>query len=120
MTKEIVKQAYEGKLKNTDEDWQYYDGSINDDLESFFLNLQTREVFEDEFVTSFFTPKLTEDEMKLVQVRNEDHLNTYMDYLGPYKSTSYPDVDAEEMKKSNSKSKYVHARCARLTIALVS
>ena len=38
-TKEKSKQAYEGKLKNKN-DWKYYEGSINDDLESFFNNHQ--------------------------------------------------------------------------------
>ena len=29
-----------------------------------------------------------------------------------------PDVDVEEMKKSDSKSKYLHGTCARLTMPL--
>ena len=39
ITKEKVKKAYKGELKN-DEDWEDYEGSINDDLEKFFINLQ--------------------------------------------------------------------------------
>ena len=34
ITKEKSKEAAEGKLKN-DPDWEYYEGSINDDLDSF-------------------------------------------------------------------------------------
>ena len=52
--------------------------------------------------------------MKLVQEGNEEHLNTYLDYL----NDKNPDVDVEEMKKSDSKSKYVHGDCLRRTIPL--
>ena len=58
VTKEKVKKAYEGKLKN-DDDWNIYVGSINDDLEEFFINLRNQKEVEEEEVLSFFTPKLT-------------------------------------------------------------
>ena len=41
VTKEKVKKAAEGKLKN-DPDWEDYQGSINDDLERFLINLQNQ------------------------------------------------------------------------------
>ena len=63
---------------------------------------------------SFFTPKLTNEEMKLVQEGNEKHLKTYLDYF----DGKNPDVDVEEMKKSDSKSKYVGGGCWRVTIPL--
>ena len=62
VTKEKVKKAAEEKLKN-EKDWKYLEGSINDDLE-----------LEAEHVFSFFTPKLTIEELKLVQEGNEEHL----------------------------------------------
>ena len=41
VTKEKVKKPAEGKLKNwEEEDWEDYQGSINDDLERFSINLQ--------------------------------------------------------------------------------
>ena len=113
ITKETVKKAYQGKLKN-DEDWKYFEGSIHDDLETFFDNLQDRKKIKNEFVWSFFTPKLTEEELKLVEERNEQHLSTYWHhFLG-----RNPDVDAEEMKKSDSPSKFVKAHCRRWTKTL--
>ena len=112
VTKEKVKKAYKGKLKN-DFDWEDYEGSINDDLEAFFINLRNQKEGEKELY-SFFTSKLTNEELKLVQEGNEEHLNTYLDYL----NDKNPDVDVEEMKKSDSKSKYVHGRCWRRTIPL--
>ena len=113
VTKEKVKKAYKGELKN-DEDWIDYEGSINDDLERFFINLQNQKEVKYENVVSFFTPKLTYEETKLVQEGNEDHLKSYLDHLRGLN----PDVDVEEMKKSDSKSKYVHGRCLRRTIPL--
>ena len=57
-----------------------------------------------------FKPKLTNEELKLVQEGNEKHLKTYC-FLNP-------DVDDEEMNQSDSGSKYVHGRCRRWTIPL--
>ena len=113
VTKEKVKQAYEGKLKN-EEEWKHYEQSIHDDLEIFFENLQGQKEIKNEVVGSFFLPKLTEDELKLVEEKNEQHLGSYWEhYLG-----RNPDVLVEEMNKSDSKSKYVHGRCSRYTIHL--
>ena len=109
VTKETVKKAYQGELKN-DEDWEEYEGSINDDLERFFINLQNQKEVKKEEVGSFFTPKLTNEELKFVQAENKEHLETYW--------FRKPDVDVEEMKKSDSKSKYVHVDCLRLTFPL--
>ena len=39
--KQKQKQAYKGKLKNKRR-WEDYEGSINDDLESFLNNLKTQ------------------------------------------------------------------------------
>ena len=114
ITKEKVKKAYEGKLNNA-EDWKHTEQSIHDDLETFFENLQSQKEIKDELVESFFLPKLTENELELVAEKNESHLCTYGDhYFG-----QNPDVDVVEMKKSDSKSKYVHGVCMRRTIKLM-
>ena len=113
VTKEKVKKATEGKLKN-EEDWKDYEESINDDLERFFINLQNQKEVKYEGVESLFTPKLTNEELELIEEGNKEHLKTYWYYL----DGKNPDVDDEEMKKSDSKSKYVHGRCWRRTIPL--
>ena len=110
VTKEKVKNAAEGKLKN-DEDWKSHEGSINDDLERFVFNFQDQKEVKLEYVPSYFTPKLTNEDLRLVQEKNEEHLKTYLDYL----AGKNPDVDVNEMKKSDSKSKYVHGKCWRIT-----
>ena len=52
-------------------------------------------------------PRLTKNELKLVEVRDEKYLKIFTE--------SNPDVDNEEMEKSNSKDKYVKAECRRWT-----
>ena len=77
-------------------------------------NLLNSKELKEEEVDSFFIPKLTDKELKLVEVKNEDHLETYLyHYHG-----RGPDVDPNEMKKSDSKSKYVHCVCGRRTLPL--
>ena len=75
ITKEKQKQVYKGQLKNEDE-WDVYNGSIGDDLESFLAKIKNQEV-EDEYVETFFLPKLTNEELKLVAAKNEEHLMSY-------------------------------------------
>ena len=65
ITKEKAKKAYKGELKN-DPDWEDYEGSINDDLERFLINLQNQKEVKEEDFACFFTPKLTNEELKLV------------------------------------------------------
>ena len=112
ITKEKQKLLYDGKLKN-DAQWNFnqYKGSINDDLESFYTNLQNLKV-RNEVVWCFFTPKLNEEELKLVKEKNIEHMRSYLYDL------HRADVDEEEMKKSNSKDKYVHCHCWRRTFCL--
>ena len=110
LTKEKSKLAAEGKLKN-ELGWRSYEGSINDDLDLFINNLQNSNEVEDEVVWSFFLPKLTKEELKLVEEKNEEHMRTYDDGL-------FADVGVEEMKKSDSKDKYLHSGCLRGTAHL--
>ena len=118
MTKEQSKELVEGKLKNYPE-FEDYEGSINDDLDSFVNNLQNSEEINDEDVESFFTPKLTKEELKLVEQKNREHMMTYLYNQSGFKDAGfYADVGVEEMKKSDSKDKYVHSDCRRITANL--
>ena len=98
-------------MKN-DPFWRHNKKSINDDLETFFNNLQDPKPITHELAFSFFTPQLTEKELKLVEERNEQHLSSYSSHF----FGKNPDVDAEKMKKSDSPSKFVAASCWRYTI----
>ena len=111
VTKETIKKAYKGELM-ADLDWEDRI-SLHDDLESFFSSLQTSEkVLEDEEeIDTFFTPKLTEEELVLVHDKNEEYLESFF-------VKRNADVNVNEMAKSSSKSKYIHANCRRKTIPL--
>ena len=98
-------------------------GAINDDLESYFENFphpDDRFHRQNEYyqigkdIRSFFLPKLTDEELKLIEEKNQDYLNTFGRFNSFYGIS--PDVDLEEMKKSDSKDKYVHCTCLRRTI----
>ena len=113
ITKEKSRATYQGKLKN-EYGWRLYEGSINDDLESFIDNLQgisSLEEIKAEAVESFFLPKLTKEELQLVEEKNSEHMTTYLWNLNA-------DVDSEEMKKSDFKDKYLDGYCERLTMVL--
>ena len=110
ITKEKAKQAAEGDLKN-DPDWEDYKGSINDDLDSFINNLQNSNETVHKDVWSFSIPKLTNEELKLVKEKNKENMMIYLYGDGAY-------VRVEEMKKSDSKDKYVKCICQRKTVYL--
>ena len=111
VTKEKAKALADGKLKKYPEQSPRYNGSINDDLESYFQNFRNQKI-KNEIVLSYFFPKLTEDELKLVEKKNEKHMRTYLYDLFD------ADVNVEEMKLSDSKDKFVHSECQRKTICL--
>ena len=109
ITKEKSKQAANGKLKN-DQHWMDLKGSINDDLDAFVNNLLNLKQ-KDEEVRSFFTAKLTKEELKLVEEKNPEHMASYTWKL-------HADIGIEEMKKSDSKDKYLRSFCHRRTTCL--
>ena len=89
--------------------------SVSDDLELFINRLQLDEV-RNESAATFYFPKLTEEEMKLVSSKNEYHLKSYL----AYDCDSDPDVDESEMKLSDSKSKFVNVYCERQTCIITN
>ena len=99
--------------------------SVFNDLESLFENISlgkienvcTKNIRTDSRCTIelFFTPKLSEKELKLVEKENTNFLKTFKhfhDYLGRV------DVDEAEMKLSESKLKFVMGVCKRSTFII--
>ena len=119
ITKETYQQVAEGKLKK-DQNWADYDGSINDDLDSYFNQFLNQKVLKDEQVISFFLPKLTEKELKQVEEKDMEYMQEYLlTILGLASGNiTAADVDIEEMQQSDSKDKYAHCHCVRDTINL--
>ena len=123
VTKEEVKKAYkenivyEQRSLSTGEKIKA-EQSIHEDLETLFHNLQNQVNVKEANVPigcvhSYFFPMLTEKEKKLVESKNEEHLKTYSRH--PWRN---PDVDPKEMALSDSKSKFVHNYCWRITYPL--
>ena len=88
--------------------------SVCDDFGEFFGKIQTgEEVVENR--KSFCLPTLTEEEMNLLEEKNEDHLHTYfLYYSGHNHERMHPELKWE-MLLSESNSKYVQISCQRQT-----
>ena len=92
--------------------------SVNDDLESFFQDIRDGKELTGRYgVWSYFLPKLTKEELKLVERRDQNFLETFSATLvgGTY---DVADVDEAEMKFSESKSKFVYGLCQRVTFTV--
>ena len=116
ITKEEVEKAYVGILNNND-DWKDGKLSVNDDLELFFTDLvQNQGYFGERSSNSFFTPKLSQQELELMEQGDFEYLMSFYDYEKGFD----PDVDYEKMRMSVSKSKYLHGTCQVITVPLMA
>ena len=102
ITKEIMESYCKGKENERD--------TINDDLDSLFENMKLGKR-QHERVYTYFLPKLTEEEMKLVERKDPTYLESF--YHG-----DSADVTEAEMELSESNSKYVEGQCFRRTFTL--
>ena len=101
----ITKEKMENYCKGEEKEKH----SVNDDLESFLENIR-RGKEPDEEVITYFLPKLTEEELELVDRRDTSYLQTF--------SNLNPDVEEAEMMLSESDSKYVHGVSGRRTFII--
>ena len=111
ITKEKMEDYYKGKNERGRE---HGEQSVHDDLDSFFEKLQNGWWGQEEVIT-YFIPKLTEEEEKLVEQKDKDHLMSYSYHALGGRD---PDVSKKEMDESESKSKFVRGRCWRRTFIL--
>ena len=102
----ITKEEMESYCKGEDE---YFKDSVNDDLESLFENIRL-EKEPDEDVYTYFLPKLTEEELDLVERRDTSYYKTF--------ALDNPDVDETEILLSESNSKYVNGWSQRRTFVI--
>ena len=106
ITKEEMESYCKGEKKKKD--------SVNDDLESLFENIRLGKELGRELVETYFLPKLTEEELKLVERRDYSYLQSF--YEGAVGRN--PDVDETEMMLSESDSKYVRGFSRRKTFVI--
>ena len=84
--------------------------SVNDDLESLFENIRLgKEPNED--VGAYFLPKLTKEDLELIERRDTSYLETF-------RWGNHADVDETEMMLSESDSKYVFGFSSRRTYVI--
>ena len=98
--------------------------SINDDLELLFEDLRLGKA-PSENVQTYFLPKLTEEELELVEKKDSHYLQKFSTsyYLHTsdmlrWLSRDRPDVPKAEMKASESNSKFVQGNCYRRTYTI--
>ena len=92
ITKEKMEDYCKGK--------EFEKESVNDDLETLFVDILLGKK-PDEWVNTYFLPKLTTEEMDLVERKDEDFMETF--HL-----RTNSDVDKAEMLLSESNSKFVY------------
>jgi len=117
ITKEEMEYYYKAHFED-DDDFSPTT-SLQDDLEFFLEQIRRGNDFElwatPPGLLTFYLPKLTDEEMILVKNKDEDYLRTFMQFYGE-ESPDYisgPDIDEEEMKLSESKSKFAFWVCFR-------
>ena len=108
LTKEAMEKFCKGEKNNKN--------LVNDDHEALFDDLET--LFEDlrlgkepnKYVDTYFSPKLTRGEMKLVERKCTNYFQTFR--------IPNPDVEDAEMKLSESNSKFVKGLGYRKTFTI--
>ena len=114
ITKEKMEDFCKGKLGERNK-------TICDDLEQFFHDIQVCaepicDFYEytnkrKNIYLSFFVPKLTKEELQLVEKQDEDFMDTF--HLN-----MEADVDKDELAASESQSKYVFGESMRMTFTI--
>ena len=102
----ITKEA----MKNYCKGDEYEKVSVNDDLEALFEDLRLGKQ-PNTLVRTYFLPKLTQEELRLVHIKDQKYFETFFRFLDP-------DVGVEEMKLSESQSKYVEGVSSRRTYVI--
>ena len=108
----ITKERMESYCKGE----EAYKDSVNDDLESLFENIRLGKE-PNEFVDTYFLPKLTKEELELVEKRDPSYLKTFIRQMW-VKAFPFPDVPEAEMMLSESDSKYVFSVSWRKTFVI--
>ena len=101
ITKEKMESYCKGEKDEKD--------SVNDDLESLIENIRLGKE-PNRYVDTYFLPKLTEEELELVAIRDTSYLQTF--------NWRNPDVDETQMMLSESDSKYVRGWARRRTFVI--
>ena len=105
-TRLLTKEKMENYCMGKEDEKQ----SVNDDLESLFDEIRIGKK-PDKYVEIYFLPKLTNQELELVESKDQNFMNTFSYGLDA-------DVPEVEMKASESDSKFVRAYGSRRTFII--
>lgn len=112
--KNVMEDYYKGSLKdeNLSLTIENYRESVHDNLDTFFEQIKLGNNVESVLPTlgMCWFPKLTEDELVLVENKNEDYSRTFADFLGIYQN-----IDEHKTKNSESESKFAFCMCFRIS-----
>ena len=91
--------------------------SIFDDLESFnrYLRLGRKQKACVNFGGSYFLPKLTNQERRLVEINDRNYLDSFNQFASGENPNFDPYEDDNKMKPSESKSRFIHCSGWRST-----
>ena len=89
---------------------QSENGSITEDLEILLEDIRLNQQ-ADGSVRTYFLPKLTEKEMKLVERKDPDYLKTFS-----FKNPDVKKAKSYQMKMSEPNSKFCYTHCYRATL----
>ena len=104
ITKEKMEKYFFGKERDNK--------TANDDIELLVENLQHGEVNDTAPVGTCFIPKLTTEELKLVEQKDSNYMQTFF--------SNKADVKEAEMKMSESDAKFVLGQFRRQTFTIQS
>ena len=110
ITKEKVEDYTNGIFAKEVNEKKYDNMSVNDDLDLFVKNLEKGDQIH-YFNYTYFLAKLTGDQLKLVEVRDQDFLKEFIS-----NDWEKIDVQKDEMIRSKSKAKFFRGRCWRKTV----
>ena len=122
ISKKIMKQYYNGEIK-VDRGLQIgqdrYQESTLDDMESFITDIVAADIKEVDKYT-FFLPKLTQDEMQLIEDQDIEYKSSFQCYIHRQEdpNVKYLESESLEMLERESKTKYVAGGSRRLTLLL--
>ena len=122
ITKKEMKKYYDGKMeidRGLRIGQNRYKESTLDDMESFIANILIGDVKEEDKYT-FFLPKLSNEEVRLIEDQDIEYLNSFACYI---KHLENPDVKYDEslsldMLEKESKTKFLRGGSRRKTIFL--
>ena len=109
ITKERMESICRGEEKELKD-------SVNDDLESLFEDIRLGKQL-DEWTETYFLPKLTEEELELVEQEKKNGNDFSFKGLLQF-NRSNPDVPETEMMLSQSDSKYIRGSSFRETFVI--